>query len=124
MDWVCIECGARQAEAGRCKACGKDDVLDSRVEKTRELMYDVDLRLGMARETRFRFIGVGIGMAVVFLLWTVPGYWAWEQMVALPFLADQWLMMAAIGFGVMMGLKKMFDKKRFPYLTDDQKILP
>src|SRR4051794_20587872 len=107
-----MDCGARQAAAGKCAVCGKDDTLDSREERVRELMHDVDLRLAMARETRFRFIGVGIGMAIVFTLWVVPGYWAFERVIALPFLADQWLMMAAIGLGVMVGLGRVFNKKR------------
>ena len=56
--WVCIDCGARQDDKGVCAACGRGDTLDTREEKVRELMYDVDLRLRQKAETRARMIGV------------------------------------------------------------------
>jgi hypothetical protein len=123
MHWVCIDCGARQPERGRCKGCGHDDTLDTRDERVRELMRDVDLRRAMRLEGRCRFVGVIVGMVVVFGLWLVPHYWDYEQLIALPFLADQWILMAAIGFGVMKLLESMLDKKRFPYLTDNLEIV-
>ena len=118
--WVCIDCGHRQASGGACMACGREPTLDARVEKTRELMFDVDLRLAQRREGRFRLIGVVVGLSVIFGLWLVPGWWTWRNYYALPFFADQWLMMALIGLGLSKLLEKRFSHKRFPYLRDDQ----
>jgi hypothetical protein len=123
--WVCIDCGARQAEEGACRACKHELTLDMNDAKVRELMYDVDLRLHQRRETRFRFIGVAVGMVVVFGLWLVPGYWAARGTVypGIPMLIDQWLFMAGIGFGTAKLLEKMYSKKRFPYLNDNHEIV-
>lgn len=123
--WVCIDCGARQAEAGTCHACAKADTLDARLEQTRELMYDVDLRIVQKAETRARMIGVAIGCGLIFGLWLVPGYWSLRGNVypGLPFAADQWGMMAVIGFIVSKVLEKRLAKKRFPYLDDTQQII-
>jgi hypothetical protein len=118
--WVCIDCGARHDDKGTCATCSTD-LLDAREEKVRELMYDVDLRIADKREARLRYLGVGIGMAIVIGLWLVPGYWDVRSTTfALPFLADQWLLMAAIGIGVIKGGQKLFSKRRFPYLNSDQ----
>ena len=119
--WVCIDCGARQAEKGPCRACNHEDTLDARDEKVRELMHDVDMRLGDRREARLRFLGVGIGMAIVFALWTQSWWWSLRGTIypGLPMLIDQWMLMALIGFGVLKGGEKLFVKKRFPYLNND-----
>lgn len=119
--WVCIDCGARQAESGACVACKHEDTLDARKENTRDLMRDVDMRLGDRREGRLRFLGVGIGMAIIFGLWTVPAYWSLRGTIypGLPLLVDQWALMALIAFGVIKGGEKLFFKKRFPYLKPD-----
>jgi hypothetical protein len=121
--WVCIDCGHRQAEKGPCAACAKDDTSDLRDDKIRELMRDVEGRLSRQREGRLRFLGVIVGMAAVFGLWFIPGYWDYRaQFLALPAFFDQWLLMALIGFGVAVLLGRAFDKKRFPYLADDLTI--
>jgi ribosomal protein L40E len=114
--WVCIDCGARLPQAGNCRRCG-EPLLDAREEKTRDLMRDVDQRRAHTAETRSRWIGVVVGMAVVFGLWLVPGYWLIERAFALPFLFDQWLLMAVIGLGVMFVLRKLHHP-RFPDLVD------
>lgn len=122
--WVCIDCGARQDDKGACAACGHADTLDARDERVRELMRDVDMRLADRREGRLRFLGVGVGMAIVFGLWMVPGYWGLRGRVypGLPLLIDQWFLMALIALGVIKGGEKLFFKKRFPYLRDDLTI--
>nr|HEX4312888.1 hypothetical protein [Kofleriaceae bacterium] len=116
--WVCIDCGARQAAPGTCAACGKDEVSDARDDKVRELMHDVDERLRRTRETHARFVGVLIGMFVVFGLWMIPAYWDLEEIIRGPGFIDQWALMAAIGYGVMKLLARG-GRKRFPYLRDD-----
>ena len=122
MTWVCIDCGARQEAQGRCAACGHEDTLDTRDERVRELMRDVELRLSLRREGRFRFIGVGIGMVLVSGR-MIPGYWTLRgSTFALPFLFDQWIFMVLIGLGVLKLLAKVFGKKRFPYLGVDLQI--
>jgi hypothetical protein len=122
--WVCIDCGARQADQGRCAACSHDDTLDARDERVRELMRDVDRRLADRRDARFRWIGVVGGMAIVFGLWLVPGYWGLRGYAypGLPVFADQWALMALIGFGIGKLLHKLVGKPRFPYLQDDLTI--
>ena len=123
MNWVCIDCGARQPEQGKCRTCGHDDTLDLRDEKVRELMRDVDMRITDRREARFRYLGVGVGMAIVILLWTLPGYWDLRHhYFALPALMDQWFLMAVIGLGIVKGGTKIFAKRRFPYLQDDLSV--
>lgn len=119
--WVCIDCGARQDDKGACAACGHADTLDAHDERVRELMRDVDLRLALRREGRLRFLGVGVGMVIVFALWMVPGYWGLRGAVypGLPLFADQWMLMAVIAMVVIKGGEKLFFKKRFPYLESD-----
>jgi hypothetical protein len=119
--WVCIDCGARQDNEGACAACAHENTLDAREDRVRELMRDVDMRLTDRREGRLRFVGVGLGMALVFALWMVPGYWSLRGRVypGLPLLVDQWFLMAVIAMGVIKGGEKLLFKKRFPYLRDD-----
>jgi hypothetical protein len=119
--WVCIDCGARQDDKGACVACAHEDTLDAREDRVRELMRDVDMRLADRREGRLRFLGVGVGMAIVFALWMVPGYWGLRGTLypGLPLFVDQWFLMAVIAMGVIKGGEKLFFKKRFPYLRDD-----
>lgn len=120
--WVCIDCGARQAEKGPCANCGKDDTSDLRDEKIRELMRDVEDRLTRRREGRLRFLGVLVGMAAIGALWFVPGYWDFRaHTFALPILIDQWILMALVGLGVATLLAR-FGKKRFPYLGNDLNV--
>src|SRR5664279_5700815 len=119
--WVCIDCGARQPNDGTCAACGHDPTLDLSDERTREFMRDVELRLKLRREGRFRFAGVVVGMAVIFGLWTQSFYWAARGRIypGLPFFADQWIFMVLIGFCVAKVLEKSMGKLRVPYLRDD-----
>lgn len=113
--WVCLECGARAADAGTC--C-EEARLDARLLETRELMRDVDLRRREQRERRGRYLGAGVGIVVVVALWAIPGYWTVRAGIGLPFLLDQWLLMAVIGLGVDRLVLATW-KPRFPYLDGD-----
>lgn len=124
--WVCIECGGRQADEAACRRCRNTEVLDARKEQVRELMADVDLRLGDAREAKLRWGGVAIGVGLVFALWMVPGYWGLRGALypGLPFFADQWGFMIVIAFLVMkLGKKLVGHTPRFPYLNEQQQIV-
>lgn len=123
--WVCIDCGARQPAEGPCAACKHELTLDTRDEKVRELMHDVDLRLRDQRETRARFMGVILGMAVIFSLWMVPGYWDARGRVypGLPMFIDQWIFMALIGLLASKLLVKYLGRPRFPYLDEQHRIV-
>ncbi len=126
MNWVCIDCGARQASSGKCAACSHDDTLDLGDVNVCELMRDVDARLADRRESRLRFLGVIAGMAIVFGLWAIPGYWSMRGIIypGLPLLIDQWVLMALIALGIVKGCERVFATKRFPYLRDDLTIDP
>ena len=124
--WVCIECGGRQAEGGRCRACGAEDVLDARKEEVRGLMADVDLRRGLRREAQLRWGAVAIAVGTVFALWLVPGYWSLRGKLypGLPFYADQWGFMIALGALLMAAGKRVLGgRPRFPYLDEQQQLL-
>ncbi|CAN5903968.1 hypothetical protein BH11MYX3_BH11MYX3_21540 [soil metagenome] len=123
--WVCIDCGARQLADGTCTACSHEMTLDTRDEKVRELMRDVEDRLTRQRESRYRFVGVVIGMTVIFGLWAVPGYWGLRGRLypGLPIFADQWMFMVLIGLGLSKLLVKHVGRKRFPYLDINLKIV-
>lgn len=87
------------------------------------LMRDVDQRLADRRDGRLRFLGVAVGMAIVFGLWLIPGYWSMRGTVypGLPLFFDQWILMAVIGLGIVKLGGKLI-KPRFPYLTSDLTI--
>jgi ribosomal protein L40E len=122
--WVCLDCGARYAEAGNCRDCGKEDVLDARREDVRALMADVELRLGDRREARIRWFAVVVSIAIIVGAWLVPGYWSLRGTLypGIPFLLDQWIFMALLGFGILKLGERVFAHKRFPYLDEQQQI--
>jgi hypothetical protein len=117
-DWVCLECGARQADTGACRACSEPTTHDMRKEDVRELMRDIDQRHRDRTEKLSRWTGVVVGVGLVFGAWLVPGYWSARGTVypGLPFFFDQWLLMAAIGLVVMFVMQRVLAKQRFPYL--------
>lgn len=123
--WVCIDCGGRQPAEGSCTGCQHEMTLDTRDEQVRELMRDVDERLARQRESRYRFLGVLVGMTVIFGAWMVPGYWDLRGRLypGLPIFADQWIFMALIGLGLSKVLDKYVGRKRFPYLDLNLKIV-
>ena len=70
-------------------------------------------------------IRVVVGMATIFGLCMVPGYWGLRGHLypGLPMLIDQWLFMAPIGLGLSKLLETKFSKRRFPvHLRADQTI--
>lgn len=116
--WVCLECGARQAEAGTCRACSEPTTHDMRKEDVRDLMRDIDQRQRDRVEKLSRWTGVVVGVGLVGVAWIIPGYWSLRGTVypGLPFLFDQWLLMAVLGLGVMFVMQRALAKQRFPYL--------
>ena len=118
MDFVCTQCGLRQAEPERCAGCGDDTLLDLREERTRELLVEMDARRRDRRETQVRILAVVIGIATVAALWLVPGYWGFrERNYAMPFLIDQWALMIGIAFGAMKLVGKALPaRRRFPFV--------
>lgn len=119
--WVCIDCGARQADGGTCATCRRGEVLDARQEQVRELMADVDLRLGLRRDAQVRWLSVVVGVAIVFALWFVPGYWRLRGSLypGLPFYADQWgFMIGLAALFMLLGKRALRSPRRFPYLDE------
>lgn len=115
---ACPECGHRQETGERCAACGyADGMMSLDNDQHVDLLRDIDQRRHDKHEKRSRFLAVGIALAIVFALWLVPGYWKYEQRVAMPFLADQWALMIAIGFGLTLLFKLNRPKKLFPYIS-------
>lgn len=123
--WVCIDCGARQPADGPCAACKHEMTLDTRDEQVRDLMHDVDQRLRNQLESRARFLGVLVGMTLIFGAWMIPGYWSARGRFypGLPIFADQWILMALIGLGVSKLVVKFFGRRRFPYLDEQHRIV-
>jgi hypothetical protein len=119
--WTCLECTARQATAGACARCGEPDTLDLRSENTRELVRDMAERRRHRAETTARWIGVAVGLVVVFGAWLIPGYWSLRGWVypGLPFLADQWLFMIVIGVVVMKIAQRVLRDRRFAELASE-----
>ena len=115
---ACPECGHRQAAGEKCAACGYvDGMLSLDNDQHVDLLRDIDQRRQDKHEKRSRFLAVGIALAIVFALWLVPGYWTYEQRVAMPFLFDQWALMIVIGFGLTLVFKQFRPKKLFPYIS-------
>jgi hypothetical protein len=125
MDFVCIQCGRRQAAGERCTACGEDNLLDLGKEQTRELLLDINQRLHDKRAARIRILGVVIGIAVVVMLWGVPGYWGFRNRTfALPFFLDQVALMIAIAFGATKLLEQVWvGRPKFPFIDGTGTLL-
>ncbi len=88
-------------------------------------MSDVELRLRSRAEARARFLGVIVGLAVIFGAWLIPGYWHLRGRLypGLPLFADQWIFMALIALGVSKVTLRWFGRLRFPYLDEQHRII-
>src|SRR6185436_8521076 len=112
---ACPDCGRRQDTRERCESCGYTDGLLSLDNPEHvDLLRDIDERRVDRHEKRSRIISVVIAVGFVFALWLVPGYWHYEQYVAMPFLFDQWALMIAIGFGLTLIFKQFRPRPLFP----------
>ncbi len=123
--FACPECGHRQDGAGACGRCGNDPTLDLDKRDTVDLLFDIDQRLRMRRETRIRLGSVAIAVGLILSLWTVPGYWSLRGRVypGLPLFADQFAIMILLGLGLMKLLERRYrGVRRFPYVTDDGQL--
>src|SRR5262245_42009298 len=96
--WVCLDCGARHAASGGCRACGRPNTCDARDTQVRARMREVERGLAERRTRTYGLIGAICGMALIVGLWTVPGYWhaRGRSYPGLPLLFDQWIAMAAV----------------------------
>jgi hypothetical protein len=104
--WVCLDCGTRHAESGACRSCG-EPLADTRDERVRDLMHDIDQRLADRRDMRARLLAVAIGILGVVAIWFVPGYWTLRsQLFALPIFLDQWILMISVALVVYLIVKR------------------
>lgn len=123
--FACTDCGQRQDAPGTCSRCSHEPVLDLASPDTVDLLYDIETRLRMRRESRIRIGAVAIAVGFVLALWTVPGYWAirGRYYPGLPLFADQFAFMILLGLGLMKLLERKYKGvRRFPYVGDDGQL--
>ncbi|MBW1810337.1 MAG: hypothetical protein JRJ87_19225 [Deltaproteobacteria bacterium] len=112
MNFVCIECGKRQAGSEECEQCGDTALHDLSNPETIYYLQDVEQRAWAKYDNRTKWIGVVIGMVIIGGLWFVPGYWAVRSKhFAIPFLLDQIFFMAAVGYLIIKVIEKVFPKR-------------
>ena len=116
--WACSQCGTLQDEAPACRRCRFDQLIDVRRSSVRDLLDEIDQRRLDRASGRNRMIGVVTGMAAVIACWFIPGFWTLRShLFAVPFLADQWILMAAIGLLVLNLLDRREPRTRYPWLA-------
>jgi hypothetical protein len=117
-NFVCTQCGNRQAGEATCGRCGSDTIHDLRSRRTRDFLDEIEMRLRDTREGRIRAASVIGGMGLVFLLWFIPGYGDLRGSAypGLPLFADQVIFMIAAALGIHFTLDRVFTKKKFPYV--------
>lgn len=114
---ACSQCGLLQVEAPACMRCRFDQLIDVRRSSVRDLLVETDQRRLDRASGRNRMIGVVVGMVAVIACWFIPGFWNLRaHTIALPFLADQIFLMAAIGLLVLNFLDRRVVKTMFPWL--------
>ena len=123
--WVCTVCGNRQPSRERCGQCGDDTLLDLRKFDTIAYLNDVDARTRDRREGQIRALGVALGMAVVFGLWTQGWWWDFRsEFIALPLLIDQIGYMFVLALGAMAVLHRVWPaKQKFSWLDEHQRTM-
>ena len=116
--FACSQCGRLQVEAPGCAGCRFEPLIDVRRSSVRDLLVETDQRRLDRASGRNRMIGVVLGMLTIGACWFIPGSWRIRaHTIALPFLADQILLMAAVGLGVLTVLDRREPKTRFPWLA-------
>ncbi len=117
--WACMECGQRQASAGKCGQCGDEPVLDLRSPLTRETLGEVDERRRSKRGDRVRYVSVPVGVVVVVAgCEIIPGL---ARVLAglLPFFFGYIAAMIGVALGAMfLANRAMPFKARFGYLDE------
>lgn len=113
--WVCMDCGARQAEVGACRVCGEEPLVDLRKPQTRELLAEDDAHRRDKRQDRLRYAMVPVAIVLTILMAVyVPGIN--KLLLSLPFFTGYPLGMALLGFGLIVLVNRVFPyKPRFPY---------
>jgi Na+/H+ antiporter NhaA len=115
--WACSQCGNLQASGTACARCRYDVLLDVRRESVRELLHENDQRMQDKYRDRFRMVGVAGGMIIVVAIWFIPHFWEVRRHAfALPFLADQILLMVAIALGLLKLLETRIPRTKYPWL--------
>ncbi len=115
--FACSRCGLLQVEAAACARCRFDQLIDVRRSSVRDLLVETDQRRLDRASGRNRMIGVVTGMVTIGACWFIPGFWKLRaHTIALPFLADQILLMAVVGLGVLTVLDRREPRTRFPWL--------
>jgi len=110
-----MDCGARQAVGGPCRACTADPTLDLRDKHVRDMLLADDDARRSRRSDRIRYVSVPVGIVVVIALAFVPGM---SLVFAMgPFFSGYIGAMVGVALLVM----KLIDvtwpfKPRFPYL--------
>lgn len=100
-------------------------MLDLGKSDTVDLLFDIETRLRLRRETRIRLGSVAVAVGFVLVLWTVPGYWSLRGRLypGLPLFADQFAFMIALGFGLMKLVERRYrGVRRFPYISDEGQL--
>lgn len=115
--FACARCGHRQAEDATCTGCGEGEALDLRRGATRDYLDEVEARHRDRLTDRIRLASVLGGMAVVFALWLIPGYFTARNTLnpGLPFFADQWILAGLIALGLMQLAERRLVRPKFPW---------
>jgi len=112
MNFVCIECGRRQAGPDSCEQCGDTALHDLTKPETIYYLQDVEQRAWDKYDNRTKWIGVVLGMLIIGGLWFVPGYWdVRSKHFAIPFLIDQIIFMAVVAYLLGKVIEKVFPKR-------------
>jgi hypothetical protein len=111
--FICGSCGKRYPGEGDCPDCPGSALLDLRKPAVLEMLDEFDDRARRSREQRWLWVGVVVGILVVFVLNLQP-FWqiVRRSTVVLPFFLDQIILMALVGAGVQRLLVKLLPARR------------
>jgi hypothetical protein len=118
LRYVCMDCGARKADAGNCGSCKDSPLLDLNDPEVRIGLKDDDLRRASKRDRLFIALSVPFAIVAVVIAVNLPGLGLLMDTVpggGLKYL----VLMAGAGYGLSRLLLKLFpEKQRFPFIND------